>query len=187
MNIEIKKGDILRCLKDIRFTAAGSDDCCIRYCKGKLYECQQDNCITNEQGNFEYVGLWKKETLDNTFEFVCKISNNRINEDFFKETTITCNSELPLQDREEVITKNIDSDSKVNHPSHYNYLKELCGIEVIDITRHMDFDLGNAVKYILRCGHKSEEGYSDKAKTIEDIKKAIWYLNDKLKMLNEEK
>ena len=86
-----------------------------------------------------------------------------------------------------MIIKNTDSDSKVNHPSHYNYLKELCGIEVIDITRHMDFDLGNAVKYILRCGHKSEKGYSDKAKTIEDIKKAIWYLNDKLKMLNEEK
>ena len=74
-------------------------------------------------------------------------------------------------------------DDKVNHPSHYTWLKDLCGIEVIDITRHMDFNLGNSIKYILRSGHKKEEGYTDKQKTIEDLKKAIWYLNDEIKML----
>ena len=72
---------------------------------------------------------------------------------------------------------------RVNHPSHYTWLKELCGVEVIDITRHMDFDLGNAVKYILRQGQKSEEGISDKDKAIEDLQKAVWYINDKIKML----
>ena len=77
------------------------------------------------------------------------------------------------------------SEDRVSHPSHYTWLKDLCGIEVIDITRHMDFDLGNAIKYILRSGHKSEQGYSDKEKTIEDLKKAIFYINDKIKMLNE--
>ena len=80
----------------------------------------------------------------------------------------------------------IESIDRVNHPSHYTWLKEKCGIEVIDITRHLDFDSGNAVKYILRAGHKSEEGYSDKEKQIEDFKKAIFYLNDKIKMLEEE-
>ena len=40
----------------------------------------------------------------------------------------------------------------VNHPPHYTWLKDKCGIEVIDITRHMDFCLGNAIKYILRAG-----------------------------------
>lgn len=74
-------------------------------------------------------------------------------------------------------------DDKVNHPSHYTWLKDLCGIEVIDITRHMDFNLGNSIKYILRSGHKKEEGYTDKQKTIEDLKKAIWYLNDEINML----
>lgn len=73
-----------------------------------------------------------------------------------------------------------EKEDKVNHPSHYSYLKKLVGIEVIDITRHMDFDLGNAIKYILRAGHKTEEGYDDKAKTIEDLKKAIFYINDKI-------
>lgn len=78
------------------------------------------------------------------------------------------------------------SHDKVNHPSHYTWLKKKCGIEVIDITRHMDFCSGNAVKYLLRAGHKTEEGYSDKQKEIEDLKKAIWYIEDKIKQLNNE-
>ena len=85
-------------------------------------------------------------------------------------------------------TSNISdvSDNKVNHPSHYTWLKNLCGIEVIDITRHMDFNLGNSIKYILRSGHKKEESYTDKQKTIEDLKKAVWYLNDEINMLQKE-
>ena len=79
-----------------------------------------------------------------------------------------------------------EKEDKVNSPSHYSYLKKLCGIEVIDITRHMDFDLGNAIKYILRAGHKTEEGYDDRSKTIEDLKKAVWYINDKIKTLENE-
>ena len=76
---------------------------------------------------------------------------------------------------------------KVNHPSHYCWLKKLCGIEVIDITRHLDFDLGNAVKYILRAGRKSEEGYSETDKTIEDLQKAIFYLNDEIELIKKTK
>lgn len=74
---------------------------------------------------------------------------------------------------------------KVQHPSHYTWLKELCGIEVIDITRHLDFDLGNAIKYILRAGRKSEEGYSETDKTIEDLQKAIFYLNDEIELIKK--
>lgn len=72
---------------------------------------------------------------------------------------------------------------RVNHPSHYTWLKDKCGIEVLDIARHMNFNLGNSIKYILRSGHKSEEGMSDKQKQIEDLKKAIFYLNDEIKRL----
>lgn len=84
---------------------------------------------------------------------------------------------LPISYKMPVVIDN------VNHPSHYTWLKDLCGIEVIDITRHMDFDLGNATKYILRSGHKFEQGLSNKKKAIEDLRKAIWYINDKIKML----
>ena len=55
----------------------------------------------------------------------------------------------------------------VNHPPHYT--EHASGIECIQITEHMGFNLGNAVKYIWRCDLKKE--------AIEDLKKAIWYIN----------
>ena len=76
-------------------------------------------------------------------------------------------------------------EDRVSHPSHYSWLKELCGIEVIDITRHLDFDLGNAIKYILRAGRKTERGYTTHTKEIEDLRKAIFYIEDKIKLLND--
>jgi Protein of unknwon function (DUF3310) len=54
----------------------------------------------------------------------------------------------------------------VNHPKHYT--SHPSGVEVIQITEYLNFCLGNAVKYILRC--------DEKGKPIEDLKKAIWYL-----------
>ena len=61
----------------------------------------------------------------------------------------------------------------VNHPPHYTWLKDKCGIEVIDIVRHMDFCLGNAIKYILKSGHKQYAILTYYQKEIEDLKKAI--------------
>lgn len=57
----------------------------------------------------------------------------------------------------------------VNHPDHYNHGK----IEVVDFIedQHLGFHLGNAVKYISRAGRK------DPARTVEDLRKAAWYLN----------
>ncbi len=78
--------------------------------------------------------------------------------------------------------QNADS---VNHPKHYTWLKELCGIEVIDITRHMNFCCGNALKYILRAGHKKDASLTDTDKQIEDLNKAIWYINDEIKRITE--
>ena len=75
--------------------------------------------------------------------------------------------------------------NRVEHPSHYTWLKDLCGIEVIDITRHMNFNLGNVIKYTLRAGHKSEKGLSDKQKHIEDLKKALFYIKDEIKRLEK--
>lgn len=58
----------------------------------------------------------------------------------------------------------------VYRPRHYNTNKH--GIEVIEITERMDFCVGNAVKYISRAGHKND--------AVEDLKKAVWYLNRSL-------
>lgn len=78
---------------------------------------------------------------------------------------------------------NLNKSEKVHHPVHYTWLKEKCGIEVIDITRHLDFDKGNAIKYILRSGHKEEKGYTVIQKEIEDLQKAVFYLNDRIEQL----
>lgn len=84
----------------------------------------------------------------------------------------------------------IKEDENVSHPSHYTWLKDKCGIEVIDIIRHLDFDLGNAVKYILRAGRKPiiNENLSDDfyRAAIQDLKKALFYINDKIDMLENE-
>ena len=80
--------------------------------------------------------------------------------------------------------KNLD---RVEHPAHYNWLKGICGIEVIDITRHMNFNLGNVIKYVLRSGHRSEQGMSDKQKQIEDLKKARFYIDDEIRRLENDK
>lgn len=54
----------------------------------------------------------------------------------------------------------------VNHPRHYN--AHPSGVECIEITEHMNFNLGNAVKYIWRADNKNG---------IEDLEKAAWYVN----------
>ena len=63
----------------------------------------------------------------------------------------------------------------VNHPAHYTF----GNIEVIDFIedKKLGFHLGNAVKYISRAGRK------DPARTVEDLRKAAWYLNRQIERL----
>ena len=55
-------------------------------------------------------------------------------------------------------------DDPVHMPSHYTKLK----VECIEVTEHFNFCLGNAIKYIWRADHKG--------KPLEDLRKAIFYL-----------
>ena len=57
----------------------------------------------------------------------------------------------------------------VNHPPHYTQYE---GFEVIDIVEQLDYLRGTAVKYIMRAGSKWDE--------IQDLEKAIWYLQRKI-------
>ena len=61
----------------------------------------------------------------------------------------------------------------VNSPIHYT--SHPSGIEVIEITEHMNFCLGNAIKYIMRSELKGKQ--------IEDLKKAAWYINREINRL----
>lgn len=68
------------------------------------------------------------------------------------------------------------ADHPVHHPNHYTHYK---GLEVIDLTEQMNFNRGNAVKYICRAGIK------DKAKEIEDLQKAVWYLEREIERIQK--
>lgn len=65
----------------------------------------------------------------------------------------------------------------VNHPSHYT--NHPSGVECITVTRHMSFNLGNVVKYLWRAGLK------DHAPTLQDLRKARWYLADEIMKLEQ--
>lgn len=70
------------------------------------------------------------------------------------------------------LTKSYD---KVNYPKHYK--SHPSGIECIEIVRHMNFNRGNAIKYIWRAGKKEDEIY--------DLAKAIWYLKDEIERIKK--
>jgi hypothetical protein len=64
----------------------------------------------------------------------------------------------------------------VNHPPHYTSSNAVCAkcdhpIECIDVTRHLSFNIGNAMKYLWRANFKNG---------IEDLRKAQWYINDEI-------
>jgi hypothetical protein len=58
----------------------------------------------------------------------------------------------------------------VNNPKHYT--SHPSGVECIQITRHMSFNLGNALKYIWRADLKGS--------AVQDLEKAVFYLNDEI-------
>lgn len=58
------------------------------------------------------------------------------------------------------------SDDPVNHPKHYT--SHPSGVECIQVTEHMNFNIGNAIKYLWRA--------DDKGAPVQDLEKAAWYI-----------
>jgi hypothetical protein len=75
--------------------------------------------------------------------------------------------ELDLNKEADRIIENATGNNPVNNPKHYT--SHPSGVECIQITEHMSFNLGNAVKYIWRCDEKLD--------AIEDLKKARFYID----------
>ena len=73
----------------------------------------------------------------------------------------------------------------VNHPPHYTWLKDKCGIEVIDIARHMDFNIGQILKYILRLGYKNDSNFTNYEKILSDLHKAKYYLTREIDRIDK--
>ena len=93
--------------------------------------------------------------------------------------------------------------NSVNHPKHYNtnlpYINiqehtitqspngnQRTTVECIDVVREMPFWKGNAIKYLWRAGLKKSASLLDREKEIEDLRKAIWYIEDRIKQLEYE-
>ncbi len=66
-------------------------------------------------------------------------------------------------------------ENNINHPKHYNQLP----IECIDVVKHFDFCIGNVIKYCWRAGLKQSDT------ELEDLKKAKFYIEYKIKMLED--
>ena len=77
-----------------------------------------------------------------------------------------------LEDRLETVI-----DDPVNHPSHYTD-----GIETIDYieSKNYPYHIGNAVKYLSRAGKKNPD------ETVTDLKKAVWYINRYINLLEKD-
>lgn len=86
--------------------------------------------------------------------------------------------------------------NNVNHPLHYNintpivtFKCDKCGkmhkmpLECIEVIRDMPTWKGNAFKYLWRAGLKEDASLSNEAKEIEDLEKAIFYINDKISQI----
>jgi len=71
---------------------------------------------------------------------------------------------------EDPVISNVNDDPMVNHPSHYQGNQ----IEVIDVIEefNLNFCMGNAIKYILRADYKEND--------IQDLEKALWYIQREL-------
>lgn len=63
----------------------------------------------------------------------------------------------------------------VNNPKHYN--SHPSGIECITVVEHMNFNIGNAIKYLWRTDHKNG---------LEDLKKARWYIDREIQKKEKE-
>lgn len=135
----------------------------------------QDFC---ERVSFMTIEEMRNDILNMNCNAECDICNKGIHEICKKYNSVTAPDEVVIEWHKKLFPKKYQIDDPVNHPSHYTKGK----IEVADFIadQKLNFDRGNAVKYVCRAGSKDPE------KEIQDLEKAIWYINHEIKMLKGE-
>lgn len=149
-----KEGRYYKCISDTPIM--GTDDNIHYFVQGNIYLSKQDYtlvCDTGEDYSFGKEGKYFAEHFEEVTPDVVDIHRRH----------------GKLQE------------GLVDHPLYYN--SHPSGIECIEIARHYCFSIGNAIKYLWRAGLKQEVGKSDVAKEIEDLEKAKWYIDDRIKQL----
>ena len=147
--------------------------------------------VRTDKREFEIGSLVKFESLEDWTEVVeggyscdiCVFCNTRCN----RECTRTSRDDTPVLFKKyipETTEKKEESPATiedlkhdpVSHPAHYTGKN---GVECIQVTEQFNFNRGNAIKYIWRAGEK------DPSKEIEDLKKAVWYIEREIKRIEE--
>lgn len=75
-------------------------------------------------------------------------------------------------------------DDPVNSPKHYT--SHPSGVECIQIAEHYNFCIGNAIKYLWRHGLKESNGLTPGEKSIQDLEKAVWYINREIENIKRQ-
>lgn len=139
----------------------------------KIYKCIKDyyqgDTLVSNKGDTLYL-------LPDNSTFVDTSNNRQVSFRINNKDTIDTYFVL-VEDKATITLDN------VNHPKYYT--QHPSGIECIDIARYYCFDIGCAIKYLWRAGLKKDASLTDKQKEIEDLKKAIWYINDRIKELEK--
>jgi hypothetical protein len=204
--MEVKKRRVYICTKSLECKDLGR----VYYKKGNIYFSETNGCVTNEYtyedkynnlkdylvpARIPELGVLYKVINSNFLRGRLGLKEGDIIR--FKEGgDIDVNIsnfydcyEAQREPMEVIMNKRNEytstKEDKVNSPKHYTSHPSC--IECIEITKHYDFCIGNAIKYLWRSGLKKEKGYSNLDKEIEDLEKAIWYINNKIKTLKNDK
>jgi hypothetical protein len=105
-------------------------------------------------------------------------------ENFMREYKVSKSNEERFVEFYDMAKKMNEQIDMVNHPQHYT--SDPSGVEAIEITRHRNFNVGNAIKYLWRAGLKQDPGKDVLQKQVEDLRKAVFYINDEIARLTGE-
>ena len=139
----------------------------------------------NRMSNLELADILSRSLGADTCKFCCYAKEKCLGKSCFDSIKKWLGSPCANEPENPPADKHVDLQKvlekvcdNVNHPSHYTSGQ----IEVIDFIEDKDlgFHLGNAVKYIRRAGRKNPD------KTIEDLRKAVWYINRQIQRLERE-
>lgn len=167
--------DNVKCIAIKRKLDEGCGECVLSQLNGYKHTCDKFPCTGIYYANLEDVSKFSiaevqkeiAEYIISKSEITCaKINNSNI--DNISKNMITCEEEK------------VDN---VNNPSHYT--SHPSGVECIDIIEHYDVLVANAIKYLWRAGLKVDSNKFSKAKEIEDLEKAIWYINRRINNLRK--
>lgn len=167
--------------------------------KGRFYSSEQDYeesgnglvgfvLIPEVAGHKVKVGqVWKWYSYQDVTFKVLSVDGGKAKISYNTEPPTVRTHPLSYWDESAVLVKDVEESVEadaVNHPSHYT--SDPSGIECIQITRHRNFNIGNAIKYLWRAGLKEDASLDNLEKEIQDLEKAVFYIQDEIKRKREQ-